>query len=568
MVVGALHGDKLTPRHAYVHGAVVLTGLLVALVVWERHPESRIGVLMVAALFAYLLSEANRIFPHSALAQSAGIAFGLFAVALFAHLVLSYPTGRLNSRLDRGLVVGLYALAAANAIPNLLFSDPRIWMEDGVWVECWYCAAAPVTHVTWYDLRGVNRVLDGISVALIVLVIPLLVRKIVRAIPGARRTVVPLLIAACFLAAFGALGQWLSFTGSSTSFWTSSTMFWAETITVLGIPLALGVGILWGRSRRSAVADLVVELEHSPPGSVREALARTLGDPSLELGLWLPERGAFVDADGRVMELPAKPSGRAVTVLGPEDGRIAALVHDPVLLEQRALLEAAGAAAGFALENERLQAELRLQLEEVRASRARIVQAGDDERRRLERNLHDGAQQRLLGLGFALQLARAQLGPNVNGADELLVEAETELRAALEELRELARGIHPAILADQGLAPALRSLAERSTVPVTALVAPDERVAEPVEAAAYFLVSEALANVSKYAHASAVRVSVTRSDSNLVVDVEDDGDGGADPRGSGLRGLLDRVQALDGTLGIESPPGGGTHVHAVIPCGS
>jgi signal transduction histidine kinase len=569
MVVGALHGDKLTPRHAYVHGAVVLIGLLVALVVWERHPESRIGVFMVAALFAYLLSEANRIFPHSALAQSAGIAFGLFAVALFAHLVLSYPTGRLNSRLDRTLVVALYALATANAIPNLLFSDPRYYLVDGVEVECLSCGAAPITNVTWYDLRGTNRVLDAMSVALIALVIPVLVRKIVRAIPGARRTVVPLLIAACFLAAFGAVGQWLSFTGSSTSFWTSSTMFWAETITVLGIPLALGVGILWGRSRRSAVADLVVELEHSPPGSVREALARTLGDPSLELGLWLPERGAFVDAAGRVMELPAKPSGRAVTVLGPEDAPIAALVHDPVLLEQRALLEAAGAAARLALENERLQAELRLQLEEVRASRTRIVQAGDDERRRLERNLHDGAQQRLLALGFALQLARAQLGRNANGADELLVEAETELRAALDELRELARGIHPAILADQGLAPALRSLAERSTVPVTALVAPDERVAEPVEAAAYFLVSEAFANVSKYAHASAVRVSVTRSDDNLVVDVEDDGDGGADPsRGSGLHGLLDRVQALDGTLGIESPPGRGTHVHAVIPCGS
>src|SRR5262249_42721315 len=157
-------------------------------------------------------------------------------------------------------------------------------------------------------------------------------------------------------------------------------------------------------------------------------------DPSLELALWLPELEAFVDGEGRVLELPRASSDRAVTVLGTTDAPIAALVHDPALLEQRALLDGAGAAARFALENERLQTELRLKLDEVRASRARIVQAGDDERRRLERNLHDGAQQRLLSLGLALQLVRAELGTKTNGASELLGEAESELRLALEEL--------------------------------------------------------------------------------------------------------------------------------------
>jgi signal transduction histidine kinase len=196
------------------------------------------------------------------------------------------------------------------------------------------------------------------------------------------------------------------------------------------------------------------------------------------------------------------------------------------------------------------------------------VQAGDDERRRLERNLHDGAQQRLLGLGLALQLARAKIGGDTNGAGELLDEAEDELRRALDELRELARGIHPAILTDQGLGPALRSLAERSTVPV-AVAAPEGRLGEPVEAAAYFLVSESLANVAKYAHASSVRVNITRRNGNAVIDVDDNGVGGADPaRGSGLRGLSDRVQALDGTFRIESPTDGGTHIHAEIPCAS
>jgi signal transduction histidine kinase len=197
------------------------------------------------------------------------------------------------------------------------------------------------------------------------------------------------------------------------------------------------------------------------------------------------------------------------------------------------------------------------------------VQAGDEERRRLERNLHDGAQQRLLSLGLALQLARSELGAEANGASDLLAEAEDELRAALDELRELARGIHPAILTDQGLAGALRSLTERSAVPVSIAAVPEERLGESIEAAAYFIVSESLANCAKYAHASAVRVSVTRRDGIALIDIADNGAGGADPAcGSGLRGLSDRVQALNGTFLLESPTGGGTHIHAEIPCAS
>jgi signal transduction histidine kinase len=391
-------------------------------------------------------------------------------------------------------------------------------------------------------------------------------RKILRATPGGRRIVLPLSIAAFFLGVQFIVQMALY--GSPANSWTDSRWFWIVTLASLAIPVSLGLGLLLGRTARSAVADLVVELERTPPGSVRDALAHTLGDPSLELALWLPERAWYVDSQGRPLELPAPSPERAVTVLGPAEAPVAALMHDPVLLERGGLLQAAAAAARLALENERLQAELRAQLTELRASRARIVQAGDDERRRLERNLHDGAQQRLLGLGLALQLARAKVGAEANGAAELLGEAEDELRRALDELRELARGIHPAILTDQGLGPAVRSLAERSTVPV-AVAVPEERLGEPIEAAAYFLVSESLANVAKYAHASSVRVNITRRNGSAVIDVDDNGVGGADPAsGSGLRGLSDRVQALDGTFRIESPTGGGTHIHAEIPCAS
>jgi len=241
---------------------------------------------------------------------------------------------------------------------------------------------------------------------------------------------------------------------------------------------------------------------------------------------------------------------------------LAAIVHDPVFLDQPALLEAAGSAARFALENERLQAELRSQLAELRESRARIVRAGDEERRRLERDLHDGAQQRLLGIGMALQLLREQ-----GRDDALLDETETEVKAALAELRELARGIHPAVLADHGLAAAVRTLAERSPVPVD-VKADDARFPGEVETAVYFIVAEALANVAKHAHASKARVEVQRLNGEVIVDVSDDGIGGADVDGSGLRGLADRAGALDGRLVLASPPGAGTHLHVEIPCAS
>ena len=333
---------------------------------------------------------------------------------------------------------------------------------------------------------------------------------------------------------------------------------------MLAISVALAAGMLWGGAGRGAVADLVVELERTPPGSVRDALARSLGDPSLKLALWLPERGAYVDRDGRPLELPQSGSDRAVTVLGPAESPVAALVHDPALHERPRLLEAAGAAARLALENERLQAELRAQLVELGASRARIVSAGDEERRRLERDLHDGAQQRLLGLGLALQLLREELGPGANGASELLSEADAELRAALEELRELAHGIHPAILTEQGLGPALRTLAARSPVPIElggfrtrAGASGGRRLLRRLEA---------LANVAKHAHASAVSVSVASDDGSLVVEIEDDGVGGAELRaGSGLAGLSDRVEAVEGRLTIESAAGCGTRLRAELP---
>lgn len=582
MLVGAIRGDVVAAYvvgdalslstgnvfvfpadQAYAAYLVALVAITLGVLVWDRRPDSRTGILLIAFPLAGVLADPI-VFPGSRLAVTVGVAAVWLSPAIASHLILSYPTGRLTSRLERGFVALAYGFAFAYALPLLLVYDPRAPHSRDVW-ECFSCAL-PLTHVAWRDVAGVRHALDGALVVLIVLAMALLLRKIIRAVPVARSVALPLAVVAFFGAArFGLLIGFRTFTPSSDISWNSA-WFWSGTFVTLAISLALAAGMLWGGAGRGAVADLVVELERTPPGSVRDALAHTLGDPSLALALWLPERAAYVDGTGRPLELPSSGSGRAVTVLGPAEAPVAAIVHDPALLERPKLLEAAGAAVRLALENERLQAALRLQLAEVRASRARILDAGDAERRRLERDLHDGAQQRLLSLGLALQLVRSELGPSANGAATLLGEAEAELAAALEELRELAQGIHPAVLTEQGLGPALRTLAARSPLPLQLRHVPDERLPAPVEVAAYFVVSEALANVTKHAHASEVSVSIVRHDGSLVVEIEDDGVGGAEPKaGSGLAGLADRVQALEGRLTIESEAGCGTRLRAELP---
>ena len=271
------------------------------------------------------------------------------------------------------------------------------------------------------------------------------------------------------------------------------------TFIVLGAaPFAFLFGLLRGRL---AVGPLVLELRQATtPGERRDVLSRALHDPSLEIVYWLDDSEEWVTLEGQTAALGGDGE-RAATTVEREGRRVAALVHDPSLLEEPELLDAVSAAAAFALENERLQAELRSSLAELAASRSRIVRASDDERRRLERNLHDGAQQRLLALSVSLGLLESRSNQDPDAA-ELMRVAKEQLAQSLEELRELARGIHPAVLADHGLAVALETTAARAPVPVQLTVLP-ERLPEHVEVATYYLVCEALANVAKHAKASA-----------------------------------------------------------------
>jgi signal transduction histidine kinase len=308
----------------------------------------------------------------------------------------------------------------------------------------------------------------------------------------------------------------------------------------------------------------VVELQTGDPTTLQERLARALDDDTVELAYRI-DGSRYVDAAGRPMDIATRPD-RAVTLIRAGGEEVATLVHDAALLDDPALVESVRATAALIIENERLAAEVLSQLAEVRASRARIVAVADGERRRIERNLHDGLQQRLVTLCLDLGLAATR---GTADAEAALARAHDEVEQAITELRELARGIHPTLLREEGLEAAVAAIARRAPLPVVVQTSVEGRLPDAVELAAYLLVSEALTNVAKHASASAATVSLHRHRDVLRVVVTDDGVGGALPTpDSGLAGLRDRLAALDATLGVESEPGAGTTITTEISCAS
>jgi signal transduction histidine kinase len=333
-------------------------------------------------------------------------------------------------------------------------------------------------------------------------------------------------------------------------------------LTLCAIAVGLLLGLDRGERARAAVADLVVDLGEQP-GTLRDALARALGDPSLEIGFWLPGEQAYVNADGRPLEPPDPESGQRVTELAQAGAPVAVLVHDPAVLDEPELVEALAAAARLAAANAELQASVRGQVAEVAASRRRLVRAGAEERHRLEERLHAGAQRRLEALRESLEESRRRAA--ISEIEEPIAQAQEQLERALAELRELAAGLHPLALAERGLRDALRELAVRFPLAVD-VAAPAARFPIEVEATVYFVCSEALANAAKHAEASRVWIDVADRRESLTVRISDDGRGGANTSsGSGLRGLIDRVEALGGRLEISSPPDRGTVLSAAIP---
>ncbi len=532
----------------------------VGLYAWGRRPDNRVGMLMAATGFAWLVAGLglSDIAGPFTIGQLLGALY--FAVAI--HLLLAFPDGRLRTQAERLIVWSLYLLTTVGIFPAYLFLDARADFE---------CAECPdnvlLVERSETLVNLISAMVNVVGAVLVTAVLVVLIQRWRRASPAQRRLLVPVYAAGVALMLLLIVTVVLQVGGIDE---VAKEVAWVGAMIPFGLVpyLFLGTLVRARMIQSGAVGSLIARLSEMPQsGELRDALADVLGDPSLEVIYWIPEEERYVDAAGHARELPAPASGRAFTTVERDGRSVAAILHDPLLLDRRdGHVDAIGAAASLALETERLDAELRCKLEELRESRERMLRIGLEERRRLERDLHDGAQQRLVSMALGLRLARAKVHDEPEAAATLLAAAADELDAALEELRELARGIHPAVLSDRGLDTALATLAHRAPVPVELSELPAEPLPEAIELAAYFVVAEALTNVAKYARASRATVSLERENGRLVVEVADDGVGGADPeRGTGLRGLADRIAVLEGRLDVESELGRGTTVTARIP---
>ncbi len=545
------HSGLIVVSGPLIGWAFIGTGIVAA----ARRPGA-ISTLMIAVGFSYAAS--GLIAATLPWLYIVGLLLLPLPYAILYHILLAFPTGELDSRFERLIVWLSYLSATVGHLAAVLFQETA---RQGFPPNPLLIAPIRSVAATVYVARFT------LGVILIAALAVFLVRRY-RAAPLSQRPA----LAAVYVSGglvMGLLGMW--YLASLLRFnAVLDPLEIARVIALAVVPFAFLGGVLRSRVvQAGALRRLVAELgqERDRSRGLRDVLADALRDPTLSLAYWLPEGEEYVDAEGRPVRLPGAGSGRAATPVERYGQRIAVLVHDAMLAEEPELVYAVGAAASLALENQRLDAELHAKLEELQASRARSVESSDAARRRIERDLHDGAQQRLVSLALTLRLARSRLPDDPRLAQQLLEDASRELENALADLRELARGIHPAVLSERGLDAALGALVNRAPLPVELASTTDGQLPDNVQAAAYFVVAEAITNVAKYAQASHAAVSVQHHDGQVVVEVSDDGVGGADPdKGSGLRGLADRVAALNGRLDVRSEPGLGTRVRAIIPC--
>jgi signal transduction histidine kinase len=535
-------------------------------IAWRRRPEVLTGPLLIAC---GVLNFVGSYGPSGQpVVTYLGFAFERYYDVALAVLVLALPA-RWPSGWGRMLSLAFLGAFLVRSASRLFLQDPSMFGCGDCPPNAFVLASEPKAFIA-------IEVASNTAIAILALAIAAeCVRRLVTSRPIVRHVMWPVLVAgvvAMAAAAFDA-AEYAYSTATNQLLvdlpepW-SAVMSWSLFGARLLVPIGFLVGSLRLRRAGGPLVPLAVGLERVPsPERLQSALAAALGDPDVRLLRPDTAGSDWTAADGRPAAAPVEDERHAVTLLEHDGRALAAIVHDPVLREDPTLVRSVMAVLRLAVENERLDSALHAQLDEVRASRARLVMAAEEERRRIERDLHDGAQQRLLGATIALQQAREAVDgtapPEVG--DRLAVAAD-ELQTAIRDLRELARGIHPALLEDEGLPAAVTALGRRASLPVETRVALDRRLPRHIEATAYFTVAEALTNATRHAQASRVDVSIRDEGDRLAILVADDGVGGADPsRGSGLGGLADRLASIDGRLTIESPAGGGTRISAEVP---
>ena len=494
--------------------------------------------------------------------------FGAVDRLLGALALLRYP----NPSLLRGQRLFLVLLAGWMLVGHVLILVTALPQWDGLPASSWWPALMPdlaLNNVANYVVNAGLGLLAAVFLALLAM-------RLTRTAGLDRIVITPIIVAG--LASTIAAGASAAVQMLTSLNGTPVGIYTIEGAVDLTLPLAFLVAVVQRTLLLRNIAGLAAQISGGADiGTVRYALRSTLHDPTLEV-LDLSESGpdparpadelpGHDGSPGRLGSvLPEQHADRLVEFIRTEEGSpVAVIIADPALERYRGLFDAAVQTSGLALKNAQLQAQAaREKLEQVRASRARIVEAGLAERRRIERDLHDGAQQHLLGL--AAQLSVAMTRTDDAAAHETLAQVRDGLRDVLAELRDLAHGIHPAVLSHGGLVAALGDVAERLPLPVR-VIAPATRVAAAAEATAYFVACEALANIVKHAKAASATVTVRIAESQLSLEIVDDGVGGVKSTGYGLSNIQDRVNALDGEVTIVSPPGGGTRLEVRIPCG-
>jgi len=547
--------DLLRLNYSFITWSFAAAGAIA----WIRRPDHPMGrLLMLVAVLWTLLNLGEYRVP--VLWTGMMLTRHLWILAL-AYLILAFPETRLRTFKNKA-VFGAATLLAT--IPQGLF----VIFEDGADRLPESYRALNLVHV-----EGLDHVSDAAQVAgdvgalaLLAVVAAEIGRRWRRTTKPARRAFTPVVVGGFLTIAISVAVNILT---EQIPFLTEHRIAIRRASSALFavVPFGLLFGLLRAQARRARIGDLVVELRELPvPRRLQDLLRKSLDDPSLIVGVWVPQETRYVTPDGGDLALPEDELDRVTTFLDRNGEPLAAIVHDRALLDDPKLVESVKAAAQLAVENERLQEEVLAQLGEVHASRARIVEAADEERRRIERNLHDGAQQRLVSVSLALRMLASNLPSDPEQVRSALANIAGQLGEGLTELRDLARGIHPVILTESGLVAAIESLAERATTPVRLTHDVSDRFPERVEVAAYYVVAEALANVDKHAHASSAEVRVTVCDGVLLVEVSDDGIGTpASGTGTGVHGLADRVAAVGGSLSVVGEPGHGTKVAAEIP---
>lgn len=537
LATGIALGAGWTPESALLHLAIGLTYVYGGLAIWSHDPANRTGPLMTSVGLTWFIPNLEG--SGLPILNVLGLALGDTWSVVLVALVLAYPGGRLETRVDRVavavLAVGVTALTVLYAVPVPLVIN-----------------------------EGNNGLYGALFLAIIIAAV--VVRRWLIAPATSRRELLPVLVAGAVFVTFITINILRRLIGVPDD--VGAILVAIFDLAPAAIPVALLVGFYrQSEQRLAALLDAIPDqmIRFTRDGKFVGPDDSDPGSPAKYPGGFSGRRlHGVIFADARV---PALEAARQAL----DTGELQAFDFSPELTDGRRNLEVRVAPSG----RDEVTAIIRdftvqrAAEEEVRRSRVRIVEAADAARRKLERDLHDGAQQRLVSLSLMLRMLRNRLaGPGASN-DEAIAAADAasaELRTAAHELRELARGIHPAVLTEAGLGAAINGLAGRSAVPAVVSLVPDRGLPAAVEATAYFIVSEALANIAKYSSATAASISVERDEAALRVVVGDDGVGGADEsRGTGIRGLHDRVNALGGRLTVDSPPGQGTLLVAEIP---